>query len=283
MAYALGLKPSGNFSRVGSTPTRGIIIIQMGTNLKKHVNQNFFKEWTSEMSYILGYITADGCVYKRKDRKNGYILNITSKDKKSLLKIGKRLSPDCCITRKYNSQRMLYYQIQVRSKEIYNDLISLGIYPRKTYNLGPIKVPDKYFSDFVRGFFDGDGTVYIYKVNGTQQIKAAFVSVSLSFITHFNQHLCDRLNIVPKSIHEELTKGKKMVRYSICFYIDDCEKLSEFMYGNNPSLYLPRKRQIFERWKSIKRRHYKKQKYPSKIGWQLNHKISADVVKSVYT
>ncbi len=64
-----------------------------------------------------------------------------------------------------------------------------------------------------------------------------------------------------------------MILYDICLYIDDCEKLAKSMYRNNPTLYLSRKRKIFEKWKLMKRRHYIKQNYPSKIGWQLNKKI----------
>lgn len=64
-----------------------------------------------------------------------------------------------------------------------------------------------------------------------------------------------------------------MIRYEICYYIDDCEKLGQFMYQNNPSLYLPRKYQVFEKWKTIKRRKYIKQNYPSKVGWQLNQNL----------
>ena len=227
------------------------------------------------MSYVLGFIVADGCVYKRKDRKNSYTLNITSKDREHLLRIKKELNSNHPISTKYNSQKMSYSQIQICDREICKDLISLGIFPRKTYNLNPIKVTDKYFPDFVRGFFDGDGTVYIYKVNGILQIKAGFVSSSLSFITDFSQRLCKNLGINTKTIHRTIdNRGKKrMAQFSAHFYIDDCEKLANFMYKNNPVLYLPRKRQIFEKWKLIKRRDYKKQNYPSKIGWRLNRKI----------
>ena len=167
------------------------------------------------MSYILGYITADGCISISKDRKTN------------------------------------------------------------PYTLNPINVPNKYFSDFARGFFDGDGTVYIYKVNGTPQIKAGFVSPTLSFIKDFNQRLCKSLCTSNKSIHidDNRKKNAKILCYSICFYIDDCEKLAKFMYQNKPSLYLPRKYKIFERWKSIKRRQYIKHNYPSKIGWQLNQRV----------
>jgi len=67
--------------------------------------------------------------------------------------------------------------------------------------------------------------------------------------------------------------GQTLIKYDICFYIDDCEKLAEFMYGSNLTLYLPRKRQVFEKWKSTKRRHYIKQNYPSKVGWYLNQTV----------
>lgn len=166
-----------------------------------------------------------------------------------------------------------YYFIQIGHQEICKDLLGLGIQPRKTYNLNPIKVPERYFSDFVRGFFDGDGSVYIYNVNGTPQIKVGFVSSSFPFIDKFNQQLCGVLGIPHKAIHKFHSKKKNLPQYNICFYIDDCEKLMKLIYGNNPSLYLSRKRQIFEKWKPIKRRHYIKQNYPSKVGWYLNQKV----------
>ena len=224
------------------------------------------------MSYIFGYITADGCICKRKDRQNSYTLNITSKDKEHLFKIKKDLCPNHPISMKYNSQKISYFQIQICNREICRDLMNLGILPRKTANLNHIEVPDKYFPDFVRGFFDGDGTIYTYKVNGTPQIKAGFVSASLNFLEKFNNQLCKVINIPPKNIHKTFSRHKNIPQYSICFYIDDCRKLADFMYGKNPSLYLPRKREVFEKWKLINRRHYIKQNYPSKIGWRLNEK-----------
>jgi len=228
------------------------------------------------MSYILGYIVADGCITVSKDRKNRpFTLNITSIDLKHLYLLKETLESEHKISKKSQKINTNGYQLQIRNPILTKDLMSLGIFPRKTYNLKPIEVPEKYFSHFVRGFFDGDGSVYIYKVNGTPQIKVSFVSVSLSFITHFNRHLCDCLNIIPKIVHKDSPAEKRMIQYSNCFYVDDCNKLAEFMYGNNPRLFLSRKRRIFEKWKLIKRRHYIKQGYPSKVGWRLNEKIFA--------
>ncbi len=231
------------------------------------------------MSYLLGYIIADGCITVSKNRKkHPFSLNITSADKKHLYKLRKALKSEHKINRKPGGKPNIFaYQLQIRNPIITKDLMNLGIFPRKTYNLNPIKVPDKYFSDFVRGFFDGDGTVYIHSVNGTAQIKSEFVSCSLPFIVDLNYRLCKSLNIPLKNIHKEPPRrmDQRLMKYTICFYIDDCKKLAKFIYKNNPTLCLVRKRKIFEKWKSIKRRHYVKENYPSKVGWHLNQKVFA--------
>ena len=268
---------------MGSNPTSGTIINSMGMIFTKHIDQDFFKKWNSEMGYLLGYITADGCIVVSKKRKNHpFMLNITSAGLKHLYKLRNALKSEHKISRKPNGGLNTFtYQLQIRNPIITNDLMELGIFPRKTGHLNPIKVPEKYFPDFVRGFFDGDGTVYIYKVNKVSQIKAGFINTSLSFFKEFNKQLCKNLDIPTKSIHKIIDKRgeEKMVQFNVYFYVDDCEKLAEFMYGNNPSLYLPRKRRIFEEWKLIKRRYYIKQNYPSKIGWHLNKKTANHLIE----
>lgn len=246
---------------------------------KLAVNSKFFQNWSSDMAYLLGFITADGCVgiKSKKEKKLRYFLNITNKDFSHLRKIKKVLASQHKIHSKSNgnTDKKEYYFIQIEDKEICRDLMCLGMLPRKTYNLGRLEIPDEYFSDFVRGFFDGDGSVYIYQVNKTFQIKASFVSASLPFISEFNKQLCEAIDIPCKAVHKVHSKNKKLALYSICFYIDDCEKLANFLYRNNPTLFLLRKRKIFEKWRSIERRHYIKQNYPSKIGWHLNQKVYA--------
>jgi len=250
---------------------------------KLPINENFFQNWTPKMSYVLGFVVADGCIgvkrIRKKDGIKNYYFNITTKDKPHLENIKKAMNAQQKIYSKSSgyTKRKDYYFIQIGHQEICKDLLRLGIRPRKTHNLEPIKIPNKYFSDFVRGFFDGDGTVYIYNVNGTPQIKAGFISTRLSFLAEFNKQLCKNLGIPIKSIHRTIDKRgkKKMAQFNTYFYISDCEKLAEFMYKNKLNLYLPRKYCIFEKWKVIKRRYYIKQNYPSKIGWQLNQKVFA--------
>jgi hypothetical protein len=245
----------------------------MGAVPTKSINQLFFRAWSPEMSYVLGYVVADGSIGVDKRRRNAYSFNITSKDKAHLYKLRKTLSSEHKIGAKRNGAGDISFQLQIRNQTIAHDLMQRGILPRKTYNLGPIQVPQKYFRDFVRGFFDGDGSVYMCKVNGTPQIKAHFLSVSLKFLKPFHQRLCYSLDIPLKTMRAHKRKGK-MTRYIFDLYIEDCEKLEDFMY-QNATLFLDRKRRIFEKWHTTKRRHYRKVNYPSKIGWRLNQKVFA--------
>jgi len=247
----------------------------MGAKFTKHINQDFFKKWTSEMAYVLGYIIADGCItVSRERKKHPFSLNVTSAEKKNLLRIKRALESEHKIGIKYGGRTNIpAYQLQIRNPILTKDLMDIGVLPRKTYNLKPIKVPREHFRDFFRGFFDGDGSVYIYKVNGTPQIKASFCNPRFHFVSDLNQRLCKSLGISLKTIHKDMGARRKIPLYYIDFYIDDCERLYHFIYGNNPSFYLPRKRKVFEKWKSIKRRHYIKRNYHSKVGWHSNLKI----------
>lgn len=240
------------------------------------MNEDFFKKWSRVSVYILGFIAADGNITKRNDRKDSYMLNMTSKDKNHLEAINKVLGSHYSIGSKKSgyTNKKEYYVLQISNKKICFDLLKLGIIPRKTYIFSMPKVPKKYFADFVRGFFDGDGTVYTYSVNNSPQIKAGFVSCSKDFIEGFNHRLCDRLGILEKTVHKTISKGKKYPQYTIHFYINDCSKLASLMYKNDPILFLKRKRKIFQDWESVVRRHYIKKNYPSKIGWKLNSKLA---------
>jgi hypothetical protein len=49
-------------------------------------NSNFFKQWSGDMAYILGFIVTDGCLIASKT-----CLNITNKNKKILSRIAKSM------------------------------------------------------------------------------------------------------------------------------------------------------------------------------------------------
>lgn len=115
--------------------------------------------WSSRLAYAIGLITTDGSLSN-----DGRHINLTSKDIEQLETFAKILHLNNKISTKRSSFNPdgTYYQVQFGNVELYRFLLGIGLVPNKTKTLGPLKVPDKYFADFLRGHLDGDGCTYSY-------------------------------------------------------------------------------------------------------------------------
>ncbi len=224
--------------------------------MQKLIDTEFFKKWTHDSAYLIGYICADGCVHKRSNRNNSYILTITSKDKDHLHKINTILSSNYAISKKIGGSGSISYNLSISNTELCLDLINLGITPRKTFTISKVDVPDSLFCDFLRGYFDADGSIYIYKVNNTWQLKLALVSASKNFLELLEREISFRLQLERKNIYTFQGKGKNNPLHSLVFYINDGQKFLKFIYKNSPHIFLERKYEVFNKWKTIKRRSY---------------------------
>ncbi len=129
---------------------------------------------------------------------------------------------------------------------MYEDLKSLRMTPCKSKTLQMPSVPDTYFHDFVRGYFDGDGNVY-----SNEYRRRDRGSKQRTLLTGFTCGSRDFL----RSLHERLKKldivsgGSLFYRggYSrLHFSVRDSCKLYAFMYNTLSDLYLARKKSIFE-------------------------------------
>ena len=81
------------------------------------VNEDFFKTWSHNMAYILGFITADGCTYENRVK-----ITLNSKDKDILLKMADILGKNINISSNKNTSTLA-----IRSNEIIKDLSELGL------------------------------------------------------------------------------------------------------------------------------------------------------------
>lgn len=188
------------------------------------------------MAYILGFIFADGCLV---EYKNGYHgLDITSKDVGHLALIKEQLQAEHKIGKKERG-----YRIQIRNRNIYNALIKLGLTPRKSKTIKFPKIPIRYFSHFIRGLFDGDGSVFIWKEprwRHTWQIRTTFCSGSLEFIKGLCQELLKNAGLS----EGYLRRASRVMELG--YAIADSLSLYRFMYNRGRSLYLERKKNVFE-------------------------------------
>jgi len=113
----------------------------------------FFDELTPISSYWLGFIAADGCL-SLKNR--SVTINLALKDKSHLQKFKRaiRANSDISYSLSTNSVR-----ISVYSEKVFDRLVNLGVTPNKSLTIGKVEVPQNLLSHFVRGVFDGDGSV----------------------------------------------------------------------------------------------------------------------------
>lgn len=199
--------------------------IQSQNSRKWNINQDYFKTWSHNMAYILGLWYADGCIYR------GRMFDITlhKKDKYILKQIAKELQYEGPILDYVDRQAA---RINFSCVEIYNDLVNLGGKECKSLDIQfPKNIPLSFMPDFIRGYFDGDGCIMKLKNN---RINSAFTCGSYDFIKDLWDVLKDQAGITGGSYDASCV--------SLKFGKKDTLLIGQYMYQNNPELYLERKR-----------------------------------------
>jgi hypothetical protein len=214
--------------------------------IPKLVNKNFFKIWTPEMAYVLGFFAADG--YITNSRRGGWFWCIQIADKALLEQIRKVIGSEHKIgSRVHKKYGTLAYRLQIGSVEMCNDLIKLGFGPNKTKSMAIPAVPDEFLPDFVRGYFDGDGNVWsglVHKDRKTPTvvISTTFTSCSKEFLECLRKRLED-WGIGPGSLRQNKRNYCRLV-----YSVHSSLKLYAFMYNHvvPEDLFLKRKEKVFK-------------------------------------
>lgn len=201
--------------------------IQSSNSRKYNINQDYFKTWSNNMAYILGFWFADGCIY------NGRIFDITlhKKDKYILKKIAEELQFEGNL---YDSVDKQSSRINFSCKVIYDDIVSLGGSERKSLTLEFPNIPKEYLPDFIRGYFDGDGCVMQLKNN---RLNSTFTCGNKKFLIKLLEILKEEAGIEGGSFDDSC--------YSLKFGKKDTCRLGQYIYKNNPELFLQRKKNKF--------------------------------------
>lgn len=201
---------------------------------------DIFKTWSSDMSYLLGLLFADGCLFQRTVR-------IDSKDLEHLEKIAAFLEckpPAEMVS--HNKKRKRTYRwsrLQVNSAELARQLPEYGLHPHNSLTMKFPEVPSRYLPSFVLGYFDGDGGVFQDKRNGN--ISAKFTSGSLDFLRALGRHLANALHVR----YQDPRLGSKS--FVLSYFQKDSIKLFSFMYSSPTKLFLQIKKTRFEDYLGI--------------------------------
>jgi hypothetical protein len=206
---------------------------------------SFFRIWSPEMAYVLGYWWADG--YMRiKRNTTAHIIEISSVDRAHLEIIAQTIGG------KYDCRRIRSdgecYGVEFCSKEMYHDLLALGGMPNKSNVIGFPAVQTDLLVHFVRGFVDGDGTL---AWNGDRPILQVY-SGSRQLLEKMAIAIEEQTGIPAPNViaNRSLWNIKWSTIRAKC--------LAAWLYVENPGLALDRKAAIaakFLAWQPRKRPH----------------------------
>lgn len=208
--------------------------IKKKTSVRKYkINENYFKIIdTEEKAYWLGFLYADGYI----GESSGVIeLSLCHEDEEHLLKFKHCLESNSPIKRKivnlkgknYSSSRLC-----ICNKNMIEDLISCGCVQNKSLVLNfPTFLEEELIHHFIRGYFDGDGSVGVYD----GQLRFSLIGTK---------------NLLNSCIHHMGLYSKKMQSqgkaYSISYHGNNIvTKIYNYLYENS-SIYLNRKKLKFD-------------------------------------
>ena len=198
------------------------------------------------MAYVLGFFAADGTMIQNK--RGGHFIEFHSTDKEILVAIQRVTKSNHKISaRKQKSfNQKTGYRIQIGSKKMYNNLLSLGMCSRKSLVLQMPVVPQKYLGHFIRGYFDGDGCVYFKKLQFADRKNKRYILQSVFSCGTFN-FLMTLLNLLRDyGVRGGSLKRKKRGN-ELTLSHHDSVALYRVMYNNlrDSDIYLGRKYKLF--------------------------------------
>ena len=212
-------------------------------------NKEFFNQWSPDMAYVLGFLFADGYVFK--NPRGSCFFCFCSTDKEIIIKIRNVLQSNHKIGVKNKKRKNGWktcYVLQIGSKDIFSNLKrKFGIIPNKSLVIKFPKVPKEFFGDFLRGYFDGDGCVSFGKYWRKDRNKWKW-QLTTNFTSGSKNFLID-LHSVLKNLDFSGRLGNKIRGYDLVFSQNDSIALYNLMYNNSllNRLFLERKYSIFRK------------------------------------
>lgn len=198
------------------------------------INEKFFGSWSPEMAYVLGLIITDGCISK-----TGTV-SLSMNDKELLEKVKKVMGSAHKIEPSKHQKNL--YIFHFARENMVRDLEKFGILSKKSLTVTFPAVPQEYLPDFIRGVFDGDGSV-LFKKSRDFPLVTKFFSGSKDFIEGLEMKL-QELNMPKRTIYQQKTKNG--LYYTIVYGHKDSIKLFNILYKNPKNrLFLERKYKRF--------------------------------------
>ncbi len=173
--------------------------------------------------------------------------------------IANTLSYDSPVKRfRHNGNTGTIYSLTFRSKSFFNSLKSLGGTSKKSLTMQFPQMPKIFLVDFIRGYFDGDGSVYLVSYARTKDhhrqidLRSNFTSGSYRFLFQLRNILTKLPGLSSKKISAYVNKKYPTNKsWRLGYGTKDTLKLLKFIYYPSCALYLERKFAIYQKYLNI--------------------------------
>lgn len=215
------------------------------------INHDYFENIDTEhKAYWIGLLLADGSISKKVYENGSYTYNLRLELKASDRDLIEALVCDLesnKIVREYTSgdnrgrlKKKHNAYVLFSSRKLGEDLEKYGIVPNKTYILKDLpQIPHELMRHFIRGYFDGDGSVFID--SKTNALRTAFYGTH-DFVANIQAFLQAELGFRDKKVHDQKEASVSFINYAK----QESEMLYNYMY-NGATVYLERKLRVFQK------------------------------------
>jgi hypothetical protein len=196
--------------------------------------------WSPDFAYAIGLLATDGCLSG-----DGRHVELTSKDKEQLINFMKCLGIKNKIGTKIGMSGTASGRVQFGDVLFYQFLLDIGLTPAKSKTIGQLKIPKKYFFDFLRGSFDGDGSFYSYydkRWRSSFMFYLTFISASKKHIDWLRGQINNGLKV-----RGHLSRDGNGATIQLKYAKAEAVKILKKIYWGNRVTCLRRKRHKVER------------------------------------
>lgn len=259
--------------------TRNIEVINYQNRCR--INEHIFDIIdTDEKAYWLGFLYADGNISSIGNR---FEMNLSINDLDHMLKFKSFLNAENEIRfgeNTLNGKKFKICRFSVRNKNLWNQLCNKGCIPCKTLELKwpneSIFTNKSLIYSFIRGYFDGDGTIGLYNSKHGHIFNLSIAGTS-AFLLGIQNFLG-----ITGCIRNESTENKPSKVFTLHYSALKARKVARLLYENS-SIYLDRKYNIYKKFCRVEEESSTLQS--SKIGesCDANTEVSSEITKGSET
>lgn len=193
-----------------------------------------------EKAYWLGFMIADAYVTNKQ-----LVLQLAQKDLEHIINFKNFINTNIKIyskLTKLNGKEYKSYRCSISSKKFVNSLLKYNIYPNKSLTTSiPKTIPSQYINHYIRGIFDGDGSIHFNR----NKLHFSIIS-SCKLAKQIQNILVKSCKLNYTKLYTRISKTNKKYCYLKYCGNKQIKKIYSFLY-QNANIFLKRKKNIFDK------------------------------------